>query len=353
MRGPPMTDLDRRQTRRRFGTNSVTMADVARVAGVSAQTVSRVLREPGGCSPQTVERVREAIRATQYVQNHAASHLASNRSMTVAAVIPQIAASIFAETLQGLSNVLLQAGYQVIIGHSDYSHEREEAVVRNLLGRRPDAFFLVGTRHTDAVREMLARAAIPVVESWAWTDTPIDQLVGFSNQAALSEAVAYARRQGYARPTFVGSLRPGDDRARERLDGYLAGMAQHYSGVAPRTVVTEDLPYTMASGRALLDTARERHPDSDLLLFSSDLLAAGALLACQRQGIAVPQALAIMGFGDYEVASELNPGLTTIAVPTVRMGEEAARILIRRLRNETPGTRTVDLGFELVARGSA
>ena len=89
-----MTDFDRRQTRRRFGTNSVTMADVARVAGVSAQTVSRVLREPDSCSPQSVERVREAIRSTQYVQNHAASHLASNRSMTVVAVIPQIAASM-------------------------------------------------------------------------------------------------------------------------------------------------------------------------------------------------------------------------------------------------------------------
>lgn len=348
-----MTDFDRRQTRRRFGTNSVTMADVARVAGVSAQTVSRVLREPDSCSPQSVERVREAIRSTQYVQNHAASHLASNRSMTVVAVIPQIAASIFAETLQGLSNVLLEAGYQVIIGHSDYSHEREEAVVRNLLGRRPDAFFLVGTQHTEAVRGMLTRAAIPVVESWAWTDSPIDQLVGFSNEAALQEAVAYARRRGYARPTFVGSLRPGDDRARERLSGYLAGVTQHYPGFVPRTVVAEDLPYTMTSGRVLLAAARTHHPDSDLLMFSSDLLAAGALLACEREGIAVPRQLAIMGFGDYEVASELNPGLTTIAVPTVRMGEEAARILIRRLRNETPATRTLDLGFELVARGSA
>lgn len=348
-----MNDNNKRQPRRRFGTNSVTMADVAQVAGVSAQTVSRVLREPESCSPQSVQRVHEAIRSTHYVQNHAASHLASNRSMTVAAVIPQIAASIFAETLQGLSNVLLQAGYQVIIGHSDYSHEREEAVVRNLLGRRPDAFFLVGTHHTDAVREMLTRAAIPVVESWAWTDAPIDQLVGFSNQAALAEAVAYGRQRGYARPTFVGSLRSGDDRARERLEGYLTGVAQHYPGLQPRIVVIDELPYTMTSGRELLAVTRERYPDSDLLLFSSDLLAAGALLACQREGVAVPQTLAIIGFGDYEVASELNPGLTTIAVPTVRMGEESARILLKRLRNELPASRTLDLGFELVARSSA
>ena len=223
---------------------------------VSAQTVSRVLRDPAGCTPETRERVEAAIRSTRDVQNLAASHLASNRSMTVAAVIPQIAASVFAETLQGLSNVLLQAGYQVIIGHSDYSHEREEDVVRSLLGRRPDAFFLVGTRHTDAVREMLQRAAIPVVETWAWTRKPIDQLVGFSNHEAIAAAVAYVQRRGYARPVFVAAARPGDDRARERLEGYVSGMARHYAGQPARSVVMEDLPYTMGSGRARRPAAR-------------------------------------------------------------------------------------------------
>jgi LacI family gluconate utilization system Gnt-I transcriptional repressor len=348
-----MEEETKRRGRRRLGTASVTMADVAQVAGVSAQTVSRVLRDPAGCTPETRARVEAAVRSTRYVQNLAASHLASNRSMTVAAVIPQIAASVFAETVQGLSNVLLQAGYQVIIGHTDYSHEREENVVRSLLGRRPDAFFLVGTRHTDAVREMLQRAAIPVVETWAWTRKPIDQLVGFSNHEAIAAAVAYVQRRGYARPVFVAAARPGDDRARERLEGYVSGMARHYAGQPARTVVMEDLPYTMGSGRMLLDAARTQFPDSDVLLFSSDLLASGALLACQRQGIEVPRQLAIVGFGDYEVGRELNPGLTTIAVPTVRMGEEAARMLVQRLRGEPVAARRRDLGFELIERGSA
>src|SRR6218665_3480271 len=101
---------------------------------------------------------------------------------------------------------------------------------------------------------------------------------GFEKQAGLAEAVAYSRRRGYAPPTFVGSLRAGDDRARERMDGYLAGMAQHSPGFAPRTVVADELPYTMASSRALLDIARARYLDSDLLLFSSDFLAPHPLL---------------------------------------------------------------------------
>lgn len=339
--------------RKRFGTNAVTMADVAKAAGVSAQTVSRVLREPEGCMPQTRERVHAAIRATKYVQNLAASHLASNRSMTIAVVLPFIAASIFAETVQGLSDELLPEGYQLIIGHTDYDLQREEALVRSLLGRRPDAFFLVGTKHSPATSELLSRAQVPVVESWSWTSRPIDQLVGFSNRNALIETVAYAKRKGYRRPAFIASMQPGDDRAQERLAGYLHGVQQQYPGQPARTLVVADLPYHLSSGGTLLERARQQYPDSDLLVFSSDIFAAGALLHCQRMKIDVPGQVAIIGFGDYEMASELVPSLTTVAVPTTRIGKEAAKIILRRLRGEKPGPRKLDLGFQLVARQSA
>lgn len=339
--------------RKRFGTNAVTMADVAKMAGVSAQTVSRVLREPEGCMPSTRERVHAAIRATKYVQNLAASNLASNRSMTVAVVLPVIAASVFAETVQGLSEALLPEGYQLIIGHTDYDPVREEALVRSLLGRRPDAFFLVGTKHTDATREMLSRANIPVVESWSWTNRPIDQLVGFSNRAAIVETVAYARRKGYKRPVFVASFQSGDDRAQERMEGYLEGMTQQYPGQSARTFILHDLPYRLNTGRLLMEKARQQYPDSDLFIFSSDLFATGALLSCQRAGIKVPSELAIIGFGDYEMSQELLPALTTVAVPTTRIGQDAARIILQRLKGGKAGPRKVDLGFELVARESA
>jgi len=338
--------------RKRFGTNAVTMADVAKAAGVSAQTVSRVLREPDGCMPETRARVHAAIRATRYVQNLAASHLASNRSMTIAVVLPFIAASIFAETVQGLSDELRPHGYQIIIGHTDYDLQREEAVVRSLLGRRPDAFFLVGTKHSQITTELLSHAQVPVVESWSWTRQPIDQLVGFSNHDALIETVAYAKRKGYRRPVFVASIQPGDDRAHERLEGYLHGMRQQFGNQPPRQLVVDDLPYHLSSGGTLLERARTQYPDSDLLVFSSDIFAAGALLYCQRRKIDVPGQVGIIGFGDYEIAGELVPSLTTVAVPTTRIGQEAAKIILRRLRGEKSGPRKLDLGFQFVARQS-
>jgi LacI family gluconate utilization system Gnt-I transcriptional repressor len=350
---------DKPYIRLRPGTNTVTMADVAKVAGFSAQTVSRVLRKPEGSAPHVREKVLEAVRATKYVQNLAASNLASNRSMTIAAVIPVISASIFAETVQGLSNVLVPAGYQIIIGHTDYQEDREEALVRSLLGRRPDAFFFIGTKHTKATKEMLLQAAIPVVESWDWVQKPIDQLVGFSNRLSISELVAYLRKAGYQRPAFVGSIRHGDDRAESRVKGYLDGMKAHFPSTETRTLVVDNLPYKMSSGSELLRLARERYPTCDAMMFSSDLFASGAMLACQALGLSVPGDLAITGFGDYEIAAELKPALTTIHVPSVQIGEEAANIILQRLNTARSGAteaglkaRKVELPYQLMVRGS-
>lgn len=346
--------------RPRPSTNTVTMADVAKVAGVSAQTVSRVLREPEGCVPATRDKVLNAVRATNYVQNLAASNLASNRSKTVAAVIPLISTSIFAETIQGLSNILIPAGYQIIIGHTDYMLEREDALVRSLLGRRPDAFVLVGTKHSKSTRDMLTNANIPVVETWDWSDQPIDQLIGFSNRQAFVDMVAHLRSKGRTRPVFVGSIRRGDDRAESRLQGYEDGMKLYFPEVKAKAFIVRDLPYTFKSGRELLNLARAEHPDSDAFMFSSDLLAAGALLACNAAGIAVPQQLAISGFGDYEISQELSPSLTTVSIPASQMGEEAARIILERVDSRyscgigtSNNSKAIEMKYQLMIRESA
>ena len=352
--------VEKPYTRARAGTNTTTMADVAKMAGVSSQTVSRVLRKPEGSAPHIRERVLDAVRTTKYVQNLTASYLASNRSMTVAAVIPQISSSIFSETVQGLSNVLLPAGYQIIIGHTDYLEDREEALVRSLLGRRPDAFFLIGTSHSKSTKDMLKQAGLPVVESWDWVQKPIDQLVGFSNREAFVDMVAYLKKAGYKHPAFVGSICLGDNRAASRLTGYLDGMKVHFPEKGQKSVVVDNLPYKISSGSALLQLARSRHPECDVLMFSSDLFASGALLACQSLGISVPNDLAITGFGDYEIAKELRPALTTIYVPSTLIGEEAARLILHRIDASRSGinaptarSKNLKLKYELMARGSA
>jgi LacI family gluconate utilization system Gnt-I transcriptional repressor len=340
-----------RRYRKRSATRSVTLADVAAAAGVSAQTVSRTVRDPDSVAEETRVRVERAIAETGYVRNLAASNLASNRSRTVAAVIPQINGSVFAETVQAFSAALARHGYQIFVGSTDYSPEREEELVGSFLGRRPDGVLMVGTEHTPRTRALLAAAGVPVVETWGWTEHPMDLLVGFSNAAATAAVVGHLVERGRRRITFAGRQRPGDSRAAQRLAGYTAAVRE-LLGADPRTVDAGDRPASMDTGVELLDAVLDRHPDSDAVVFASDVYAAGALLACVRRGIAVPGRLALAGFGDFELARHLVPALTTVAAPNAEVGELAARLLLERMAGRPVAEPAHDVGFELVVRES-
>ncbi|WP_235919378.1 LacI family DNA-binding transcriptional regulator [Aureimonas psammosilenae] len=333
--------------------SAVTMAEVAAAAGVSMQTVSRALRAPGTVTAETRQAIEAAIEKTHYVQNLAASHLASARSNTVAAIIPTLSASVFAETIQHFSQVLNAANYQIFLGNTDYRPDREEAVVRSLLGRRPDGVFVIGTQHTRACTGLLRRAGIPVVEGWDQTRRPIDGLVGFSNEAAIAAMAKHLADTGRRRIVFAGVLRRGDARAAERRDGFLAAMATLFPGEAPRLCIAADLPLAMESGACLLERVRAEHVDADAVMFSSDVIAAGALLAAGRQGIAVPGEIAITGFGDFELARHLNPALTTVAVPAATIGREAGRLLLEGMSGRPLADKRIDVGFRLMIRDSA
>ncbi|WP_406406438.1 LacI family DNA-binding transcriptional regulator [Streptomyces halstedii] len=339
--------------RRRSGTRSVTLQDVAAIAGVSAQTVSRVLRIPDEVSPETRDRVRTALREAGYVPNLSARNLASNRSKIVATVIPSLSASIFSETLTGLSSVLAPEGYQLLLGYTDYDDKREEELIRSLLGRRPDGFFMTGALHSPAVIKMLKASRVPVVETWDWIDTPLDTLVGFSNEDAMYAMVSYLHEAGYRAPCFVGSLLEGDHRSRRRLDGYLRAVGTYWPGREPRVVDASAYPLALESGARLLEVARQAHPESDVLVFSTDIYANGALLAATSRGIAVPKEIAMAGFGDFELSRMLRPALTTVALPNTTIGQEAARMLLTRMRGERPERTKVDMGFEIRRRESA
>lgn len=330
----------------------MTLSDVALAAGVSPQTVSRALRDPEAVAEETYERVEKAVAATGYVPNLAASNLASNRSRAVAAIIPLINASVFAETVHAFAGVLSPDGYQIFVGSTDYHPDQEEALVRSFLGRRPDGLLVVGTEHTEGTRTLLAAAGVPVVETWGWTTDPVDVLVGFSNADATGELVRHLVERGRRRPVFAGALQPGDFRAAERRDGFVAAVRE-LLGTEPRVVAPPDRPVSMDTGVELLDEVLTRHPDADAVVFASDVFASGALLACTRRGIPVPDRLAITGFGDYDIAAHLVPSLTTVAVPTKEIGALAGTLLLDRIQRRPVTDRVRDVGFRIVPRESS
>jgi LacI family gluconate utilization system Gnt-I transcriptional repressor len=342
----PSDDAPVRRSRR--GSGAVTLHDVAKLAGVAPITASRALNTPGQVSEEVRRKVAEAIARTGYVPNIAAGGLASSRSRLVAAVVPTIAGPVFLETIRALTESLAERGYQLMLGQSGYAGNREDALLAAIIGRRPDGIVLTGIMHSAEGRRRLLGANIPVVETWDLTPTPIDMLVGFSH-AEVGRAVAqYLHAKGRRRLAVVAG---DDERAKRRVDAFRAA-AQALGLDEPRTVVVP-APTTLRSGRAALAELMRGRRRIDAVFCSSDLLALGVMTQAQAGGIAVPDRLAIVGFGDLEFAADLHPALTTVRIDGTAIGRQAAQFIVDRAEGRGVDRRVIDIGFAIVERGTA
>ncbi|HLZ65716.1 MAG TPA: LacI family DNA-binding transcriptional regulator [Aliidongia sp.] len=320
--------------------------DVATLAGTSAMTVSRALRQPDKVAPETLARIMAAVDRLGYVPNLAASSLASRRSGILAVLVPTIGNSIFSETVRGVADAVAAADLNLLIGDFGYSEDTRRKLVRALVGRQPDALVIVGAVHDEAVRMALRRQGTPVVETWELNPDPIDMVVGFSNFEAGATVARHLVARGRRRSAFVGGL---ESRARARLAGFTAAFAA--AGLPPpESEVPADL--SIASGREAFGRLIERAPDIDAIFFATDVLAVGGLLECQRRAIDVPGRIAIAGLGNLEIGRQMQPSLTTIEIPAHAMGRRAGELILARLaKRELPaGDRIVDLGIALLAR---
>jgi LacI family gluconate utilization system Gnt-I transcriptional repressor len=339
----------------------VTLADVAAAAGVTAITVSRYVRGEGYVSAGTAERIRAAIGKTGYVPNKTAGGLASGGSRMVAALLPNLANSIFGETAQGLAEGLSQAGYELMLGSTSYSMEREEEQLRAVLGWRPAALVVTG-RHHSAGAWALLRAVqahgTPVIELWDHHDPGAEGFaqVGFSHDEVGRAMAAHLLARGHRSLAYIDSGVAEDFRAHDR--GIAFAAAAKAAGAQVKLVVGaagdafdagRDVCRTLlrAAGPA---RAKKALPVS-ALAFANDHLACGALLEAVRAGIKVPQELALLGFGDFALARQLLPALSSVSLPRHAIGTQAAACLVAALEGEAPA-RSATLPWEIVARES-
>lgn len=325
------------------------MADVAREAGVARVTVSRVISAPESVSPVTRVAVEAAIARLGFVPNLNAGTLASSRSRIVGALVPTLSNAWFADTIDGLSATLSAAGYQLLLGQTRYDPREEERLINAFIGRRVDAMVLTGTQHAPGVRIKLQRAGIPVVECWDLSDSPIDTVVGFSNAAAGEVMARHLVARGCRRLGFIGAQ---EHRSSQRLRGFReAAKALGCRSISAQLVQP---PSGVDDGARGLEVLMKQAPQLDGLFCSNDTLALGALLACRRNGWAVPGQIAVAGFSDLPVAAASVPALTTIRIESRALGEHIGDLLQRRLRGEpAESPRVHDMGFKLVVRDSA
>jgi LacI family gluconate utilization system Gnt-I transcriptional repressor len=357
--GDPADDAETPAGRTRRGHGRVTLQQVAEAAGVTKITVSRYLREPQKVAPATAERIAQALAAHAYMPNKQAGMLASGRSRMIAAIVPSLSNSVFAETVQGLAEGLQSAGFELMLAATGYSLQREEEQVRAVLGWSPDALAISGRHHTPVARALLRAAAdagTPIVEMWDWQPRSAEfTQVGF-NHAEVGRAMArHFTEAGHRRLAYVDTGVESDYRAHERGQAFAA--AAKAAGVEAQTL-TAPAGDAFEAGRAalaqLLD-ARGR-PTVDAMAFANDHLACGAWLEAERRGLEVPKQLALMGFGDFPLSRQLGSGITSLRPPRYEIGCETAATMLALLdRRGQPlaarGGRQV--AWSLVVRGSS
>lgn len=326
------------------------MAEVAKLAGVTVMTVSRALRSPEKVAPDTLKRIKATIEKTGYVPNALAGALsAGGGGKTITALIPTMQHAIFADTITGLSAALRPEGYHLVLGETGYLSAEEDALVEAFLARRPEGVLLTGVTRSPRTRDLLKRAGVPVVETWELTNSPIDMVVGYSNEKAAHEMTAWLAERGYKRIAFVSGPSRTNERARRREVGYRRALKE--LGLPALKIFTIGAPAApqVEDGAVILPEVLAEKPDA--IFFTSDIYAVGAIQEAKRRGIAVPKELGIAGFHDLAIASVIEPTLTTVHVPGREIGYIAGRNILARIRGE-PAPQLSAIPYSIVARDS-
>lgn len=332
------------------GNRKATMADVARLAGVSPMTVSRALKPGTSVSDATRDKIRAAADQLGYVVDLNAAAFSSRRSGFVAMTIPTLNNANFADTARGLTEGLRESGFELLLGYTDYNVAEEERLVEAFLRRRPEAIVVTGGAHTDRCRTLLGSSGVPVVETWDLPGAAIDRVVGFSNADAGARMARYLFDLGHRRIGFIGGDGTRDTRGADRQKGFLAALKT--LGLPDDRVVADlDPPITMREGVHALERLLEQWPDTTAAMCVSDLSAFGAMNAALRKGLKVPEDIAVAGFGAYDLSEYALPGITTLDAHAHLIGSETARVILNALSGDQIET-TVTLQVKLLARRS-
>ncbi|MCC2650669.1 MAG: LacI family transcriptional regulator, partial [Microvirga sp.] len=266
------SSLQNRVPRKRRKMQRVTMMDVAKLAQVSPSTVSLYLRKPAAVSPAAGQEIARAISTLGYVPNLVAGGLAAASSKVVSVIVPSIRNAFFAETVSTLQSELAAEGLQVILGHSEYGEDQEEALVRTALAWAPAAVVLTGLSHSAETRKLLQASGVPVIEMWEIGGKPVDMAVGFSHPQVGASAARHLLSKGRRSIAFLGARMQEDHRAAKRASGF-AEEAKRDAGQAACEIINHPGAATVEAGSLLLSRALQQVPNLDGIACSNDLIA--------------------------------------------------------------------------------
>lgn len=326
-----------------------TIKDVAREAGVSVATVSRVFNDSQRVSEETRRRVRQVAERLNFWPNGVARSLITNRTHAIGVLLPDLHGEFFSEVIRGIDLAARREGLHVLVSSSHSDTDELVTALRAMRGRI-DGLIIMATDADSAPAIRATAWDCPVVLLGPGTEVPDFDTVAIANHDGAYAVIRHLQRLGHRRiATLTGPVRNLD--ARQRLEGYRAAMRE--AGVSSTRALEVVGDFTEPSGYRGVQALLKLSPPPTAVFVANDVMAVGALGALRDAGVRVPKDMAVIGFDDIALARHLTPPLTTVHVDAYQMGERALHRLLRRDRGEPAPSRSHEvLPTWLVVRAS-
>lgn len=319
--------------------------DVARETGLSIATISRAMNGATNVSDKTREIVLEASRILHYVPNPAARTLSTRKSKTIAAIIPTIENSVFANYISAIEQMLTDEGYALVLAISNADPEREFNAVRKLLGLGAEAFILSGADHSEDMIELFERRDVPYVFTSIWQPGIEVPTIGYDNFALAAQAVGFLEAKGHQNIAIVHGPIADSDRMASRCEGARS------AGSDKSKLCFFETELSASGGKQAVDEILLLPSRPSAILCFSDVLALGTYFALAEAGLKIPEDISVMGFDNLDWSEHAAPPLTTINLPARRMGTEVATQLVNHLEGKSSLHRK-ELQGEIIERRS-
>jgi LacI family transcriptional regulator len=314
----------KRMKRQRTRKGAPGIVEVAQRARVSTATVSRFYNTPDVVRAPTRKRIEQAAIDLGYIRDRMAGTLHNRFSGTIGLIVPTIDNAIFAELIQAFSSRLHQHDRTMLIAMHGYELSMEVSIVRSLLERRIDGVGLIGFQHDNAPLEMLASRNVPVLVMWNYRENANLPCVGADNFNAGYLVTSHLIEQGHYDIGLLFPSTSANDRADDRLKGALRALK--LADIAFSNDRLTRTPYDIGEAKRIVTGLLGDNPPSALVC-GNDIIAQGAIYACQALGYIIPDDISIIGIGDFRGSAHMEPSLTTLRMPARRIGELAADYL--------------------------
>ncbi|GGH88111.1 LacI family transcriptional regulator [Pullulanibacillus pueri] len=329
---------------------SATIYDVAREAGVSMATVSRVVNGNPNVKPTTRKKVQDAIKRLGYRPNAVARGLASKKTTTVGVIIPDISSIFFSELARGIEDIATMYKYNIILSNSDQNEDKEVHLIQTMLGKQVDGIVFMGGKITDELAEEFKQSPVPIVLAATIDDREEIPSVNIDYEQAAYDAVSYFVDRGHKRIAAVSGPLHDPINGLKKIEGYKRALEDGKLKTDDELVAVGD--YTYDSGKEATEQLLALSEPPTAIFAAGDEMALGVIHHIQDIGLNVPEDIEIVSCENTRLAQMVRPTLSSIVLPMYDIGAVAMRLLTKFMNNEKVDDHNVVLPHRMEYRGS-